>query len=131
VHGNVLGIGDAVGLTSPLTGGGIFYAIMSGKLSASVILDHFEKNTSLMNFEKIWYDTHGKSISFQWRMNTLLRRLWTDKGWDSCLEQISKNKVFSKNLAESWATYKFENKFVWARIFNLIFLTLLKNKLLG
>ncbi len=128
VFGNKIGVGDAVGLTSPLTGGGIYYASLSGGLAANVIAKNLEIGYDLKNYEKEWRKTHGKSISMQWKLNILLRKLWTDKGWDICLRKISKNKEFSKILASSWATYKFEKKSVWLKTFALILWNLFINK---
>jgi geranylgeranyl reductase family protein len=41
-RGPVLLVGDAAGLTDPLDGEGIYYAIRSGQLAAGVIADHLE-----------------------------------------------------------------------------------------
>jgi flavin-dependent dehydrogenase len=113
-----------------LTGGGIYYAYLSGKMAADFISLNLESGHNLSYFEKEWEKTHGRSISLQWKLNVMFRMMWTDKGWDESLKKISENYVFSKNLAESWATYKFENKSIWARMFLTIFYNLLKNKII-
>ncbi len=42
----VLVAGDAAGLTDPMTGEGIFYALKSGKIAASVIMEYLEGSTT-------------------------------------------------------------------------------------
>ncbi len=42
-------VGDAAGLTDPLTGEGIYYALKSGQLAAETVCDLFEKNTDSLS----------------------------------------------------------------------------------
>ena len=73
----VLLCGDAAGLTNPLTGEGIDYAMYSGKIAASVLIEAFEKNKTsekyLSKYQKRWKQQFGKDIelffkgSKQWK----------------------------------------------------------------
>ena len=50
-HGRVLVAGDAGGLTDPLTGEGIYYAVRSGKLAAAACCEYLEaRNPSLNSY---------------------------------------------------------------------------------
>jgi len=131
VFKNILGVGDAVGLTSPLTGGGIHYASESGRIAAETIVEHLRNGKSLENYKKAWMKSWGKSIKYQHKMAVVLRKIWTDKGWDRCLEKISKDPIYAKNIGTSWNTYSFENKRTWAKMFSKIFKILIASKAKG
>ena len=52
-RGSVLVAGDAAGLTDPLTGEGIYYAVRSGKLAAESCFDYLNgKNNSLKSYSE-------------------------------------------------------------------------------
>ncbi len=46
--GNIMIAGDAAGLTDPLTGEGIYYAVRSGKLAAKACIDHLSGDSGAM-----------------------------------------------------------------------------------
>ena len=46
--GNIMITGDAAGLTDPLTGEGIYYAVRSGKLAAKACIDHLSGDSGAM-----------------------------------------------------------------------------------
>ena len=51
-RGRILVAGDAAGLTDPLTGEGIYYAVKSGKLAAGACLYHLSSGTTLENYSQ-------------------------------------------------------------------------------
>ena len=62
-------IGDAAGHVNPISGSGIFYALLDGELAAEVIIeDHPEL------FNKLWIETYGQTFF----LDTMLRR-WVYK----------------------------------------------------
>lgn len=61
---NWLLIGDAAGHVNPISGSGIIYALLDGKLAAKVIAeDHPER------FNKLWIETYGQTLF----LDTMLR----------------------------------------------------------
>ena len=58
--------GDAAGMINPVSGGGIYYAMISGENAASTIINAFEKksfNASfLSNYQNLWMQDFGKDL---------------------------------------------------------------------
>ena len=58
--------GDAAGMINPVSGGGIYYAMVSGENAATVINDSFENenfNSSyLSNYQNLWMQEFGKDL---------------------------------------------------------------------
>jgi geranylgeranyl reductase family protein len=78
VVGNVLFVGDAAGLTHPITGAGIVAAVVSGELagqSAAAWLIGGEKN-ALMDFENDLRGQFGVSLE-----RAVARRAWIGQYW--------------------------------------------------
>lgn len=76
VMGNVLLVGDAAGLTHPITGAGIAAAVLSGELAgqaAAAWLIGCDQN-ALMDFETTIRDQFGASL-----MRAVVRRAWLGK----------------------------------------------------
>lgn len=59
-------VGDAAGFINPLTGEGIYYAIVSGQIAATVIAEALEKQqtdeASLSKYQTQWQNDFGKDI---------------------------------------------------------------------
>ncbi len=128
---NMLGAGDAIGATSPLTGGGIYYAMLSGELAGKAIASHVHNNEPLDNYEKQWFSTHGKTIRMQYAFARILRKMWTDRGWDDAIKKISADKNMVETFADSWSTYSFSNRPEWFKIISTCIFSLAKNRILG
>jgi geranylgeranyl reductase family protein len=72
--------GDAGGLANPLTGEGIYYAMVSGEIAGKTLLRVMESNHSyvpaLSNYQREWMNDFGEDhrrffrISKGWRINT-------------------------------------------------------------
>ena len=78
VVGNVLFVGDAAGLTHPITGAGIAAAVVSGELAgqaAAAWLIGRESN-ALMDFEEDICDQFGASLQ-----RAVARRAWIGQHW--------------------------------------------------
>ncbi|MCC7430473.1 NAD(P)/FAD-dependent oxidoreductase [bacterium] len=65
IHKNILFVGDAARQVNPLTGGGIFFALNSGKYAGEAIIEAFTKNDNslLQNYQKRWDADFGKTFA--------------------------------------------------------------------
>ena len=58
--------GDAAGFINPVSGGGIYYAMVSGEIAANVINNAFKNekfdSSFLSNYQSIWMQEFGKDI---------------------------------------------------------------------
>jgi geranylgeranyl reductase family protein len=71
--------GDAAGLTNPLTGEGIYYAMISGEIAGKVLIDALSNNRPdeqvLSRYQRGWIDDFGNdhkryfTISKRWHLN--------------------------------------------------------------
>ncbi len=70
--------GDAAGFIDPLTGEGIQYAMDSGEIAASVLVEAFEKNDfsekALKIYQKRWKNAFGKDFKWSRRMAVAIAR---------------------------------------------------------
>lgn len=80
VAGNVLFVGDAAGLTHPISGAGIAAAVVSGEragqAAAACLLDRYED--ALTDFEEDIRDQFGASLE-----RALERRAWLSRFWQA------------------------------------------------
>jgi flavin-dependent dehydrogenase len=77
-HGHrVLVVGDAAGLTKPTTGGGIFYALLSGLLAVETLSDALRRDqlgeARLRDYERLWRARLDSTL----RVSSYVRRLFT------------------------------------------------------
>ena len=77
VHDRCLLIGDAAGMVNPLTGGGIEYAMQTGKIAANTLIHALEENrfdsSFLMRYEKVW----RKQLGREFRVQLLCKKILT------------------------------------------------------
>lgn len=83
--------GDAAGFINPITGEGIYYAMVSGEIAADVTYKALgagnTSETVLSEYQKLWQHDFGKDLKIlgkfnkQWRKDTekIVRRLTKDK----------------------------------------------------
>jgi geranylgeranyl reductase family protein len=75
----LLAVGDAAGLTKPVTGGGIFYSLLSAKLAAETLVEAFATGepdeTRLARYESRWRSRLGGEIRTGDWFRSLLARL--------------------------------------------------------
>tara|TARA_B100000686_G_scaffold346427_1_gene433098 strand:+ start:1946 stop:3172 length:1227 start_codon:yes stop_codon:yes gene_type:complete len=94
----VLVIGDAAGFTKPTTGGGIYYGILSGEISANVIKRCFASNnfseSSMKNYEAEWKNRLGKEMKVGYYARSIFEKLS-----DSQIEKLVTNLTSEKNPA--------------------------------
>ncbi|HXH07460.1 MAG TPA: hypothetical protein VNI83_12840, partial [Vicinamibacterales bacterium] len=74
-----LAVGDAAGLVKPTTGGGIYYAALSGALAADVLVHRLKDDAlaaaHLAVYESRWRDRLGPDIRAGLAFRTLAARL--------------------------------------------------------
>jgi flavin-dependent dehydrogenase len=62
----LLFVGDAAGFVNPLTGEGIYYAMVSGQIAASIIAESLEKKQTdeefLSRYQPLWQNDFGRDI---------------------------------------------------------------------
>jgi len=65
--------GDAAGFINPITGEGIYYAMVSGQIAAKVIVEGLkQKDLSkefLSHYQTLWHDDFGKDLNLLGRFN--------------------------------------------------------------
>ncbi|NHJ14623.1 MAG: geranylgeranyl reductase family protein [Candidatus Thorarchaeota archaeon] len=70
-------VGDSAGMVNPLTGGGILYAMKSGRFAASVVSSCLEKNTlsalDLLTYQRLWM----KDFGGEFRSQLLAQKIFT------------------------------------------------------
>lgn len=71
INKEVLLVGDAAGLIDPISGEGIYYALLSGKIAANVIDEYFENPSKKINYLKKIRYIH-KLMKHQWTFKKLL-----------------------------------------------------------
>ena len=75
----VLVVGDAAGLVKPTTGGGIYYAFLSGEMAAESTQEAFENNDfsarQLRSYERQWKDVFGNELRIGYYARMLFESL--------------------------------------------------------
>jgi geranylgeranyl reductase family protein len=79
VFENILLAGDAAGHAHPITGAGIFNAVMGGEIAGRIAAESVEKGDLryLGNYEIEWQEAFGKSLSYGG-----LKREFLEKNWN-------------------------------------------------
>jgi len=94
VYGNVLLVGDAAGTVMPISGEGIYYGIMSGKLAAEAVI-----KGDLASYGREWEKIYGS----QFRLMTLLRQwFYRDDKWRERLVRIHEDKDAQERSMSLW-----------------------------
>ena len=94
---NVLLIGDAAGHAHPITGAGIFNAVLGGEMAGRIAAEAIERGDLryLENYETEWREAFGKSLSYG-----ALKREFLDENWN-------KSEVdFEGLIRKSWVAFK-------------------------
>lgn len=97
VLGNILLIGDAAGHAHPITGAGIFNAVMAGEIAGRIAAEAVERDNLryLGNYEIEWQEAFGKSLSYG-----ALKREFLEKNWN-------KPEVdFAGLIRKTWVGFK-------------------------
>jgi flavin-dependent dehydrogenase len=85
VHGHVLLVGDAAGQTHPITGAGIFQAVICGRMAGETAAMALETRDLglLQTYEREWRDLFGETMA-----RALNRRKLLEDRWDQLDEII-------------------------------------------
>jgi len=102
--------GDAAGFINPITGEGIYYAMASGQIAATVIADGLKvkdlRKQFLSRYQILWNDDFGKDLKLlgrfnnQWGKNSekIVRLLTRDKKFAQLIIGVTGGQIsFSKN----------------------------------
>jgi len=96
VADNVMLVGDAAGMTKPLSGGGIFTGLRAARLAARTAMQAMEENDTSMKFlsayEREWRAEIGKELE----RGALIRKVYlgmTDKKLDELGRMIDRDDV--------------------------------------
>jgi digeranylgeranylglycerophospholipid reductase len=94
-------VGDAAGMVSPLTGGGIAYAMKAARFAAKVLVSAFEEDAvgenRLWQYEQLWQSDFGK----EFREQLLIQRLFTGPFTDLLFEIGKRDKQIQEMVSES------------------------------
>ncbi len=98
-------VGDSAGMVSPLTGGGIAYAMKAARFAAVVIAKAFEEGTfsssDLRNYEILWKHDFGDEFKGQLIAQRLFTSPFTDLLFDIGKRDVDLQEMVSEGLAES------------------------------
>ena len=106
----VMVVGDAAGLVKPTTGGGIFYALLSGELAADTAVEAFAAGDfsarQLKGYEKGWKSLIGRELRIGYYAR-LLYEAMTDRHIDRLLHElwesgIKDELISSRNFSFDW-----------------------------
>lgn len=119
----VLLCGDAAGFINPITGEGIYYAMVSGVIAADVIKIAFEKNRFdeeiLAVYQKRWHNDFGKDLILLGKFN----KLWGKKS-EKIVRLLTKDRIFAKMMVGvtggSISATEYRNKIILRYIWALI-----------
>jgi len=97
VFGNTLLVGDAAGHTHPMTGAGIFHAVIGGEIAGRIASEAVKKGDLryLENYENEWQEAFGKSLLYG-----AFKREFLEENWN-------KPEVDFKELVrKTWVGFK-------------------------
>ncbi|TFG26323.1 NAD(P)/FAD-dependent oxidoreductase, partial [Candidatus Thorarchaeota archaeon] len=96
-------LGDAAGMVSPLTGGGIAYAMRAGKHASSVLTKALEKDnlgsSTLRRYEYLWRNDFGNEFSEQ----LLAQKIFTSPFTDLLFEIGNRDEKIQEMVSEAMA----------------------------
>ena len=94
----VVAVGDAAGLTKPVSGGGIFYSLLSAQFAAETLIEALAADdlsaARLSWYEVRWRERLMPEIRTSRRFRELLARL-TDHEWDRLVAALASDEVQS------------------------------------
>lgn len=93
-------IGDSAGMVSPLTGGGIAYAMRAARYASKVLVSAFEtglKQEGFLKYEQLWRNDFGNRLKDQ----LLAQRIFTSHFTDLLFEIGRRDETIQKMVSES------------------------------
>ncbi|MFW9910666.1 MAG: NAD(P)/FAD-dependent oxidoreductase, partial [Candidatus Thorarchaeota archaeon] len=98
-------VGDSAGMVSPLTGGGIHYAMRAARIASYVLSEALESDRmtcdSLARFQMLWYEDFGKDIGPMLRAQKLFTGAFTGVLFEIGSRDEEIQKMVSEAMAES------------------------------
>lgn len=98
-------VGDSAGMVSPLTGGGIAYAMRAARLASHVIVKALEQGTdspkSLQSYERLWREDFGNDFRGQLLAQRLFTSPFTDLLFEIGNRDTKLQEIVSEGMAES------------------------------
>jgi digeranylgeranylglycerophospholipid reductase len=95
----VLAVGDAAGLVKPTTGGGIYYAFISGEIAAKSINEAFRAGDfsakQLKSYETRWKDVFGKELRIGYYTRMLYESL-SDQQIELLMDEFLSDEVLNE-----------------------------------
>ena len=94
VYGNIFLVGDAAGTVMPISGEGIYYGIMSGKLAAEAVI-----KGDVASYDREWKRVYGS----QFRLMSILRQwFYKDDKWRERLVRMHTDKDAQERSLALW-----------------------------
>jgi flavin-dependent dehydrogenase len=112
---NILLVGDAAGHAHPITGAGIFNAVIGGEIAGRIAAEAVEREDLryLENYEIEWQEAFGKSLSYGALKREFLEENWNKFGVD--FERLIRKawvgfkEYYKERKGESWDREKVHN----------------------
>jgi geranylgeranyl reductase family protein len=84
IFGNILLVGDAAGHAHPITGGGIFNAVIGGQIAGRIAAEAVERGELryLENYEIEWREIFGRTLTYGAQKRQFLEENWNKPGVD-------------------------------------------------
>jgi geranylgeranyl reductase family protein len=104
VRGRCLLVGDAAGMVSPLTGGGIGYAMRAARHAAKTITSSLEDDFSpdtLATYHEAWYNDFGKEFSSHLLAQKIFTSSFTDLLFEIGRRDLKIQQMVSGAMSES------------------------------
>ena len=97
--------GDAAGMVSPLTGGGIAYAMKASRFASAVLVSAFDEDIleekRLMRYEQKWQSNFGNELREQLLAQKLFTGPFTNLLFEIGKRDMHIQEMVSKSMAES------------------------------
>ena len=96
-------VGDSAGMVSPLTGGGIAWAMRAAKMACKTLAKALEEDRldgeHLFAYQKMWESDFGRSIHPQ----LIAQKILTTPAFDVLLEISLKNKRLQETVMDAFS----------------------------
>jgi flavin-dependent dehydrogenase len=111
----VMVVGDAAGLAKPTTGGGIYYALLSGELAASTLDEALSEDDlsarRLKKYEQAWKSKLGKELKIGYYARLMYEALG-DRQIEFLLKEIMSDRVRPDLLDSDDVSFDWHSGFI-------------------
>jgi len=126
----VLVAGDAAGFAKPTTGGGIYYAALSGQMAAETALEAISSDrfdaSDLMSYEEKWKSTFGKDLRVGYYARLLYESL-DDKSLNVLIKRFSSCEVQRELLSKDGFSFDWHSSVILKTVSNGEMASILKS----